>query len=110
MSIKGDVIAIGIAGVVLAAAGWYAKKKISGAVTGAGTAVVDAFTGIGDALKPAPNSTAREVINAPGNFIDGYINAAGQYITSDPNWNQASWLHRIPEDFGIINPNLGWDK
>lgn len=29
MSIKGDVIAIGLAGAVLLAAGWYAKKKIT---------------------------------------------------------------------------------
>jgi hypothetical protein len=110
MSIKGDFIAVGIAGVVLLAAGWYAKKKITGAVSGAGAAVVDAFTGIGDALKPAPNSTAREAINAPVHFIDGYINAAGQYITNDPNWSQQSWLYNIPKDFGVLNPNLGWDQ
>lgn len=31
MSIKGDLIAVGIAGAVLLAAGWYAKKKLEDA-------------------------------------------------------------------------------
>jgi hypothetical protein len=32
MSIKGDLIAVGVAGAVLLAAAWYAKKKLTAAV------------------------------------------------------------------------------
>lgn len=35
MSIKTDIIAVSIAGVVLLAAGWYAKKKLTGVAAGA---------------------------------------------------------------------------
>jgi predicted phage tail protein len=113
MSIKGDVIAVGIAGVVLLAAGWYAKKKLESAVTDAGNAVFGGVSGvisdIGQVFAPGPTTTAiRDAINAPGRYIDGYINAAGQYITGDSAWNQVSWMYRIPKDFGILNPEEGW--
>lgn len=114
MSIKGDVIAVGIAGVVLLAAGWYAKKKLESAVTDAGSAVFGGISGvvsdIGQVFAPGPITTAiRDTIGAPIRFVDGYINAAGQYITGNENWNQASFFYRIPQDFGIKNPSEGWD-
>lgn len=119
MSIKGDLIAVGVAGVVLLAAGWYAKKKLDGAVTGAvngaGNAVrsvfnnvTDVVAGAGQVFAPAVGSPVKDAINAPARFVDGYINSAGQYITGNVNWNQASWLYRLPDDFGIVNPNEGW--
>lgn len=119
MSIKGDVIAVALAGAVLLAAGWYAKKKLQGAVAGAGGIVKDVwesaangvsivFNGVGEAFVPERDNPVREVINAPVHFIDGYVNAAGQWITGDDNWNQASWMHRLDEDFGIIDPSEGW--
>ncbi|WP_373986996.1 hypothetical protein [Duganella sp. BuS-21] len=94
MSIKGDVIAITIAGAVLLAAGWYAKKKVQGAVTNVTKPVKDAIAGF-------------------DNAVDGYINAAGQYITGDGGWtyyggHTPQYNYVIPKDFGIINPNEGW--
>lgn len=62
MSIKGDMIAIGLAGVVLLAAGWYAKKKLTGAAAGAVAAVGQAWD---TATAAAADATAWT-----GNVID----------------------------------------
>jgi hypothetical protein len=42
MSIKGDLIAVSVAGVVLLAAGWYAKKKAGELATTVGETLYDA--------------------------------------------------------------------
>jgi hypothetical protein len=49
MSIKGDLIAVGVAGAVLLAAGWYAKKKIGEA----GNAISAGAGQLWDAAKDA---------------------------------------------------------
>lgn len=93
MSIKGDVIAIGVAGVVVLAAGWYAKKKIAGVASDVKDNVVGA-------------------INWAGQPIDGVINAAGQFITGDAGWTSAGghtpqYGHQFDDNFGIIDLS-GW--
>ena len=102
MSLKSDILAVTLAGAVLLAAAWYAKKK-AGAVVGG---VADAVTSVGNSLKPSEG--VKDVINAPIRLFDGYINAAGQWITGNDNWNQASWMHKPYEDYGVIDPST-WD-
>lgn len=94
MSLKSDLIVVGVAGLVLLAAGWYAKKKVS-----------DAVTGVGGAVKGAMNSF--------DSMVDGQINAAGQFITGDAGWSwwkghSPQWNYEIPVDFGVVNPAEGW--
>jgi hypothetical protein len=43
MSLKGDIIAVGLAGAVLLAAGWYAKKKAADAADALAKSVQDAM-------------------------------------------------------------------
>lgn len=87
MSLKTDLIVVGVAGVVLLAAAWYAKKKVG--------AAADSFmTGTED-------------------FVNGTINAAGQWITGDNGWthwggHSPQYNYEIPENFGIIDPST-WD-
>ncbi|MTV36284.1 hypothetical protein [Duganella radicis] len=115
MSIKGDLIAIGIAGAVVLAVGWYAKKGLAGLRDSAKGTVKEIYTeaahaieNVGQVFKPtAEDVDLKDAINAPARLIDSYINAAGQLITGNPNWNQASVMHRIDGDFGVL-PGEGW--
>ena len=104
MGIKGDIIAVGIAGAVLLAAGWYAKKKL---------AVV------AQVAVPYVNPTD------PRNLAYTGVNAVGSVLTGDSGFTLGGWIYDIthptvahnsapvvmgplPYDFGIINPSEGW--
>ena len=104
MALKGDIIAVGVAGVVLLAAGWYAKKKLSAAATAAAPYI-----------NPAD----------PRNMAYSGVNAVGHVLTGDSNFTLGGWIYDIthpsvaensvpvvmgplPYDFGVINPSEGW--
>lgn len=112
MSIKADVIAIGIAGAVLLAAGWYAKKK----------AVQVAQEVKNAAIKAAPYVNPMD----DRNLAYGGVNAVGAALSGENEWRFGTWLYDIahpnqpntsttpiylgpiPENFGVINPAEGW--
>jgi hypothetical protein len=65
MTIKGDIIAVGVAGAVLLAAGWYAKKKLVGAAE-----TVLPY------INPADNA----------NVINQGVEWLGRSVSGDINW------------------------
>lgn len=98
MSLRGDLIAAGVAGVVLLAAAWYAKKKVESVAAGAVDKVKSAAAG------------AVNWVNETG---DGAINAAGQYITGDMDWtywggHSPQYNYTLPKSMGIEKPGEGW--
>jgi hypothetical protein len=114
MSIKADVIAIGIAGAVLLAAGWYAKKKATQVAQDVKNAAVKAL--------PYVDPTDSRNLAYSG------VNALGGAISGSSGWTLGGWLYdvahpnqpglavtpmypdRLPLDFGLSNPTLGWDQ
>jgi hypothetical protein len=111
MGIKGDVIAIGIAGAVLLAAGWYAKRKLAGAATAISNAAQQAL--------PYINPADRNNVAYSG------VNALGGALTGDSSWSLGGWLYDISHgganpttaappsvvldpNFGILNP-ISWE-
>lgn len=111
MSLRGDLIAVGVAGVVLLAAGWYAKKKVGAAAD----AVVQG------AVKALPYVNPAD----PRNLVYSGVSAVGSTISGDSSWTLGGWFYDIthpsvagnkapptmgelPYDFGIIDPNGGW--
>lgn len=92
MSVKGDVIAVGVAGLVLVAGVWYLKKKIGGAVGG----VVDGV---------------KDTVASFDHWVDGGINSAGQIVTGDAAWtytdgHSPQFNHTVQPDFGVVGG--GW--
>lgn len=76
MSIKGDVIAVGIAGAVLFAAAWYAKKKAGDAADALAKAVREGYDAARNALPYVDPTDSRNL---------AYTGANGFYqaITGD---------------------------
>lgn len=92
MGIRGDLIAVAVAGVVLVAAGMYAKKKIS------------------DALPDMPKD-AGDAMSKFDRAIDRQINSVGAYITGNPSWTYYSKPQDKYDmggnDFGVLDDT--WD-
>lgn len=72
MSIKGDLIAVGVAAAIVAAALWYAKKKLGDAgaaaqeiLQDAWTASTDAAVAAGDAVIAKPAIAIGDVMGVP---------------------------------------------
>jgi hypothetical protein len=108
MSLKTDIIVVGVAGVVILAAGWYAKKKLGAALT-----------------------TAAPYVNPldSRNLAYSGVNAVGGALTGEAGFTLGGWIYDIthpgvagnnaspylghlgydiPENFGLINPSEGW--
>jgi hypothetical protein len=88
MSIKTDVIAVGVAGAVLLAAAWYAKKQISAAA---------------DVVLPAINPLD------PHNLAYSGVNAIGASLTGDENFTLGGSIYDathggVLDWGGVVNP------
>lgn len=95
MAVRDDLIAVGIAGVVVVAALWYAKKKLGEA----GQAVADAVAPVIPYVNPADSS----------NVINQGVSWLGETITGDDGWSLGSqvydWTHSKPTGNPIsLNP------
>jgi hypothetical protein len=101
MSIKGDVIVLGVAGVVLVAAAWYAKRKIGAAADALAELPGMAWDAAGAALPYLNPADARNIVNQGAN---GFY----QIVTGDEVgtigtkiydiYNQPTWTPTTTEE------------
>lgn len=116
MSVKGDVIAIGVAGVVLLAAGWYAKNKIVAAAktiapyvdpTSEENLINQAVTGFYQNVTGSKGTIGTDIYDvthngtfnptSDNNLIYRGVNTVGGWLGGDSNWSLGSkiydWWH-----------------
>lgn len=116
MSLKGDLIAIGIGGAILAAAAWYAKNKlevvapkvlaavdptndqniVNQTVTGFYQAVTGSNGSIGGDIYDATHG-GRLDITSSNNYAASSVDWIGERLSGNPNWSLGSaiydWTH-----------------
>lgn len=101
MSLKGDVIAIGVAGVVLIAASWLAKRKL----TQAGSAAANAVNPFNNdnVINQGAQSIWQAVTGSTGTIggdIYDYFHPSNTQPVQNP--------YTLPPGFGVID-GANWD-
>lgn len=100
MSLKGDAIAVGIAGVVLLAAGWYAKKKAGEA---ADALAKLAQEGIDAAKKALPYVDPTDDRNLAYQGANGFYQA----VTGDKVGTLGTGIYDATHEGGVLE-NMDW--